>query len=73
MYIVFYTRGTHEGDACGKKLNVRSVPILHNPNCFRVTLPLSSSLCMCGGSPGTAEKYLITEAFKFKVIKSNLV
>ena len=58
-------------DACGKKLYVRSVLILHNPNCFRVTLPLSSSSHMCGGSPGAAEKYLITVVFKFKVIKSN--
>ena len=68
---IFYNRGTHEGDTYSKKLNVRSVLILHNPNCFRGTLPLSSSSHMSGGSPGTAEKYLITVAFKFKVIKSN--
>ena len=37
---------------------------------LRKTL-LSSSSRMSGGSPGTAEKYLITVAFKFKVIKSN--
>ena len=27
--IVFYTRGTHEGEACGNKLNVRSAVTVH--------------------------------------------
>ena len=37
---------------------------------LRKTL-LSSSSRMSGGSPDTAEKYLITVALKFAVIKSN--
>ena len=53
---------------------------LHNLNCFRVTLHLSMWLNLQNyfnfnkdfvAQLRTAEKYLITVVFKFKVIKSN--